>query len=76
MMSTFVEIKLPTVRDSQFKVQRTSSIQIAKSKPAEPIRMDYENSPISSTPPSEFLSILKKRMDTYYSNPSTYNRNN
>jgi hypothetical protein len=75
-MNTLVEIKLPTVRDSQLKTQRTSSIQIVKTKAPEPIRMDYENSPISSTPPSEFLAILKKRMDTYYSNPSTYNRNN
>lgn len=71
-MSTLVEIKLPA---KPLKAQRTSSIQIIKSKP-EPIRMDYENSPISSTPPSEFIAILKKRMDAYYSNPSTYNRSN
>ncbi len=72
-MNTFVEIKLPTVREKPF--QRTSSIQIIKSKP-EPIRTEYEPSSVSSTPPSEFLAILKKRMDTYYSNPSTYNKNN
>lgn len=73
-MNTRVEIKLP---DKPLKVHKTSSIQIVKNYPEpKPIRMDYEHSPISSTPPSEFLAILKKRMDTYYSNPSTYNRNN
>jgi len=73
-MSTFVEIKLPT-KPLKAQVQKTSSIQIVRINP-EPIRMDYENSPISSTPPSEFIAILKKRMDAYYSNPSTYNRKN
>ena len=71
-MSTLVEIKLPA---KPVQIQRTSSIQIVKSKP-EPIRMDYDNSPISNTPPNEFIAILKKRMDAYYSNPSTYNRKN
>ena len=71
-MSTLVEIKLPA---TPLNVQRTSSIQIIKSKP-DPIRMDYDNSPISSTPPSEFIAILKKRMDVYYSNISPYNRSN
>lgn len=71
-MNTCVEIKLPAVRDKP-----TSSIKIIKNNPEpKPIRTEYEPSSISSTPPSEFLAILKKRMDTYYSNPSTYNRNN
>ena len=72
-MDTLVEIKLPTKPQ---QIKKTSSIQIIKTKSQEPIRMDYENSPISSTPPSEFIAILKKRMDAYYSNPSTYNRKN
>lgn len=36
----------------------------------------FEPASLSSTPPSEFMNIIKKRMEVYYSIPSTGNRNN
>lgn len=40
------------------------------------VNVGFEPASLSSTPPNEFMSVIKKRMEAYYSIPSTDGRNN
>ena len=67
-------LRFPTARDRTTYASPSKAIQI-KSETIT-ISCNPVSSFISSTPPNEFITILKKRMDEYYSNSSTCNRNN
>ena len=69
-----IAIRLPTARNPTTHASPSKAVQIK----SDTIKIDCDtgSSFISNTPPNEFLAILKKRMDVYYSNSSTCNRNN
>lgn len=63
-------MELPTRREIRTTISPSKPIPI-KSKM---LRVDFEPSSVG-TPPNEFLSNLKKRMDVYYSAASSDNKN-
>ena len=63
-------IRLPSVRE-----RPTKPISMPVQNQTNHVRAGFEPASISSTPPSEFLSILKNRLSIYYSIPSTDNKN-
>lgn len=70
-MESCLEIRLPPVREP---VIVTKPIIIKRKNNI--ANVGFEPASLSSTPPSEFMSVLKKRMEAYYSIPSTDGRNN
>ena len=74
-MEVCYEIRLPTVRERPIRTT-TAPVPVPAFNRTNIVRVDCEPASISSTPPSEFLSILKKRIDNYYSNSSTDGKNN
>lgn len=63
--------RLPTVREP---VIVTKPIIIKKKTNI--ANVGFEPAALSSTPPNEFINIIKKRMEVYYSIRSADNRNN
>jgi hypothetical protein len=63
--------RLPNVRE-----RTTVTKPIIIKKKTNIANVGFEPAALSSTPPNEFINIIKKRMEVYYSNPSTDNRNN
>jgi hypothetical protein len=62
------QIRLPTRREIRPILSPSRPIQIK----SEMLRVDFEPSSVG-TPPNEFLSNLKKRMDVYYSPIDDFN---
>ncbi len=70
-MESCLEIRLPAVREP---VIVTKPIIIKRKNNI--ANVGFEPASLSSTPPNEFMSVLKKRMEAYYSIPSIDGRNN
>jgi hypothetical protein len=64
------QIRLPTRREIRPALSQSKPIQIK----SEMLRVGFEPSSVG-TPPNEFLSNLKKRMDVYYSVASSDSKN-
>lgn len=64
------EIRLPARRENRKTLSPSKPIQIK----SEMLHADFEPSSVG-TPPNEFLSNLRKRMDVYYSASSSDNKN-